>query len=373
MQPEAPTVHSPVSPAPGHGDTRQDRTIVNVVLLIGVVVCFFVLDQAQDFFAPVLAAFVSGIVLSPVSKFWHRVQLRPSFAALATLILVLIILGAVAFLLEPYISEAFESAPVIWSELREAIETFRKMLRGLDKISEDVAATVAPNAEAANDGENGVEVPSLTQALFYAPHYLAQFMIFAGTLYFFLLVRHQVYGWFGASLINLNKQDFEHAEELVARYFLTITAINAVFGLIIGTTMHLLDMPAPIFWGLLAFVMNFVLYLGPIALGFALLITGLVVFDGAYCVLPAALYMSMNALEGQFITPAFVGQRMSVNPLLVFLSLVFWLWLWGPIGGIIAIPLMIWVMAIGQAVMDQTISSGMPGRLRPNRLAGTDE
>ncbi|MHA6263317.1 AI-2E family transporter [Arenibacterium sp. CAU 1754] len=350
-----------------------NRTIAIVVSLIGVVLLFFVLDQAQDFFAPVLAAFVLGIVLSPLSKFWQRIRLRPSIAAFATLTLVLMSLIALAFLLEPYVSDALESAPVIWSELREAIEGFRQMLRGLDKISEDVAATVDPSAEPKDESDNAVEVPTLTQALFYAPHYLAQFMVFSGTLYFFLLARHDVYRWVGGSLINLTQNDFEHAEEQVARYFLTITTINAAFGVIVAFVMQMLEMPAPIFWGMSAFLFNFLLYLGPITLGLGLLVTGLVAFDGAYSVLPAALYLSMNAMEGQFITPMFVGHRMSVNPLLVFLSLIFWLWLWGPIGGIIAIPLMIWVMAISKAVMDQTISSGIPGMLRPNRLAGPEQ
>ena len=100
--------------------------------------------------------------------------------------------------------------------------------------------------------------------------------------------------------------------------------------------MQIVGMPAPPFWGIYAFLMNFILYLGPITVGLTLLVTGLVIFDGAYAVLPAALYFGMNAMEGQFVTPSLVGQQMRVNPLIVFLSLVFWLFLWGPIGAIIA-------------------------------------
>ncbi len=156
-------------------------------------------------------------------------------------------------------------------------------------------------------------------------------------------------------------------------WFVAYVGAALVRCLLVAGAMHLLGMPAAPFWGMLAFLLNFVLYLGPIVLGVTLLVTGLVVFDGAIAVAPAALYLAMNATEGQFVTPSLVGQQISVNPLLVFLSLVFWLWLWGPIGGIVAIPLMIWVIAIVEATLGQTISSGIPGNLRPKRLAARAE
>lgn len=104
-------------------------------------------------------------------------------------------------------------------------------------------------------------------------------------------------------------------------------------------------------WGLLAFLVNFILYLGPAMLALALLIAGLITFDGAYGLLPAALYLAMNATEGEFVTFVLVGRSMSVNPLLVFFSLVFWLWLWGPVGGFIAIPGLIWFMVVAKTML----------------------
>ncbi|PUB14925.1 uncharacterized protein DUF20 [Yoonia sediminilitoris] len=107
--------------------------------------------------------------------------------------------------------------------------------------------------------------------------------------------------------------------------------------------------------------MNFVLYVGPIAMIAMLLVTGIVLFDGAVSFLPAATYLAMNGTELQIVTPTLVGKRLSVNPLLIFLSLVFWLWFWGPIGGIIAIPILIWGLTIYKGLSGQTISSGTPG------------
>ena len=347
------------------------RTLAYVsAVAIGVVVSLAVLDQAQEFFAPVLAAFVIGIVLSPMSRLWRKLNFRPALAALMTLVFVLVLLLVVAIFMEPYVSLAIRKAPMIWSEFRSAVEGVQQMLQGLNELSENVAASVDPEttARAGKRASEPMEIPTVTDALFYAPQVLAQLMIFAGTLYFFLLSRSEVYSWVGASLPRLTREDFEFAERQVARYFLTITAINACFGVLVACVMQIVGMPSAPFWGILAFLLNFVLYLGPISLGLTLLVSGLVVFDGPYSVLPAALYMAMNATEGQFVTPSLVGQRMAVSPLIVFLSLVFWLWLWGPIGGIIAIPLMIWTIAIAEAAFGQPISSGIPAYLRPKGM-----
>ena len=342
------------------------------ILLIALVVVFTTLDQAQGFFAPVFSALVFGIILSPLSNFWDRIGLRASFAALATVIISLCAMVSLVFLLEPYIAEAVERAPIIWFELRDAIEGIRAMILGFEEITEEVVDAVDPdNTDVAAEKE-AIDVPSMTAALLYAPQYRAQFMMVVGVLYYFLLTRREIYAWLGGAIDQMDESDFLHAEHQVAQYFLTITGINLCFGALVVVVMQLLGMPAPMFWGVMAFALNYILYLGPIALGSTLLITGIVVFDGAISFAPAALYMAMNATEGQFVTPALVGKRMSVNPLLVFLSLAFWLWLWGPIGGIIAIPLLIWSIAITKGALGQTISSGIPGKLRPNRLAGRE-
>jgi predicted PurR-regulated permease PerM len=76
----------------------------------------------------------------------------------------------------------------------------------------------------------------------------------------------------------------------------------------------------------------------------ALLVVGIVTFDGVMSFVPMVVFVTMNMIEAQFVTPTFVGRQMSLNPLLVFLSLAVWLWLWGPIGGLIAIPALVWFL-----------------------------
>ena len=341
------------------------RPTINTICLIALatVFTFAALHQAKTFFAPILSAFLLGIVMTPLSDFWHRLRIPEAVAAFLSVLLALVFISGLLLLLEPYITEVISRAPIIQAELRETVEEVRRLLRGLEKISDDVAAAIEPDS--ANNGEESqsMAIPSLTDALLYAPQFFAQFLIFSGTLYFFLLARNSVYEWLSGSVAALAKRDLRHAASQVSRYVLTISAINFSFGTLVAIVMYLIGMPSPVVWGLLAFLLNFVLYLGPTLLIVMLTVTGIVVFDGAVSFLPPAVYIAMNATEAQFVTPTLVGKSLSVNPLLVFLSLVFWLWLWGPIGGIIAIPLLIWTISVVQGLnSDQAISAGTPGR-----------
>ncbi len=346
-------------------------TIRVCIVVITLILMFSVLKYADQVFAPMLLALVLGVVLSPLSDLWEHLRLPAAASALLSVTISLSVLVVLAFLLEPVITDALDNAPVIWAELRSTIEEIQRMMRGIDQITEDVAAAIAPNS--GSEREENITIPTITDALLSAPKYAGQVMIFIGTLYFFLLSRLDVYAWVGSTFNRLNTSHLRQAERRVSRYFLTITMINAVFAIVIAVVMHLLGMPSPMLFGVLAFLFNYVLYLGPALLTFALLLTGIVTFDGAYSFLPALLYLGLNMMEGQFFTPGLIGKSLSVNPLLVFLSLVFWLWLWGPAGGFIAIPLLIWVIVVIEGLLGHTISSGIPGKLRPNRLAGPAE
>ena len=319
--------------------------------IIAIILVFTVLKYASNLFAPIVLALVLGVVLSPLSDVTDKLGAPRVLSAFSTMILGLIAILTIAFFLEPHVMYAFQRAPLLWLELQSSLIELQSMLRGLEEISAGVAEAIDP--ESTKEEKPSVAIPTLSDAVFAAPQYLAQVMIFIGTLYFFLLSRREVYRSMGAYVGQLSEGDLLLAEARVSRYFLTIAIINACFGVIVTVVMTLLGMPSPVFWGLLAFLVNFVLYLGPAALGCSLIVAGIVTFDGAYSFLPAALYLAMNATEGQFVTPSLVGKRMSVNPLLVFLSLVFWLWLWGQIGGIVAIPILIWGIVILEKIAQQ--------------------
>jgi predicted PurR-regulated permease PerM len=116
--------------------------------------------------------------------------------------------------------------------------------------------------------------------------------------------------------------------------------------------------PAPVLWGAVAFCLNFVPILGPF-FGVALFLAVGLVADGPTWIaaLPAALYLGIHVAEGEWITPMVLARRFTINPVAVILALIFWYWMWGVPGAILAVPM----LAITKIVCD---------RLRPLRALG---
>ena len=138
---------------------------------------------------------------------------------------------------------------------------------------------------------------------------------------------------------------------------MTVSAINAGLAILAFAGLTAIGLPGAALWGVIIFVMNFIVYLGPVTVILGLLFAGVATFDGGMGFVPAAIFAGLNAIEGQFVTPSLLGRTMAVNPLLVFLAIVFGLWLWGAIGGIVAIPTLLWVLVL----LDELTSSTNSG------------
>ena len=341
---------------PSESHMTADRVVRACLVILAVFTVFVALRLAQNVFAPLLLGLVIGVVLAPVSDMLHRLGLPRVGSTVLTIAVGLSAIAVIGLLLEPLIWRVIDQAPLIWAQLRETLRELQTLLGGLEAVTADVAETVGgedqPEAPgAAVPTTEGVEIPSIMDAVLFAPTVVAQVLIFIGTLFFFILSRVEVYGYLSRHRVLLERpRDITRtliaAERRVSRYFFTITVINACFGCLVAGAMWLVGMPMPYTWGLLAFLVNYILYLGPITLACVLLIAGSMTFTGLQAFVPPLVYMTMNATEGQFVTPALVGRTLQVNPLLVFLSLVFFLWLWGPLGGFVAIPLLVWVIAV---------------------------
>lgn len=300
---------------------------------------------------PLIFALVVGVVFAPLANFFERLGAPSVVGALAVLLVVLTSISLGIYILYPVIAEFLLRIPVMWLELKEAFSGLKSTMENVENMQSQVAETLSSGSSAVAAIENApqVDVPSVTDILRYIPAFAAQILVSIGILYFFLLTRLDLYACVDKSSSSLTGQALRRAEAEVSRYFLTITAINGCFGVLVALMLSAYGMPNAAYWGVGAFLVNYVLYLGPISFAVILLMGGLIVFDGAISILPAVTYLLMNMTEGQFVTPSLVGKQMSVNPLLIFLSLVFWLWMWGPLGGVIAIPLLVWLRQISKA------------------------
>ena len=133
--------------------------------------------------------------------------------------------------------------------------------------------------------------------------------------------------------------DIEHN---LTSYLTLVTIINAALGIIVAIGAWIFGLPNPVIFGVLAAVLNYVPYVGPAIMVIALFGVGLISFPslGQAVIAPLA-FVVLTATEGHVITPAIIGRRMTLNPLLILLALAFWTWMWGPVGSLLAAPLSI--------------------------------
>jgi len=146
----------------------------------------------------------------------------------------------------------------------------------------------------------------------------------------------------------------------VSRYMFTITVINIVLGIVTGTAMWLLGMPNPLLWGVMAAILNYIPYIGAICGAAIVFIVAATNFDSTLTIaLIPAVYYGITVMEGNFITPAVLGKRFTVNPIIVFIWVLCWAALWGIPGMLIGLPIL---------MVCRIICSKFPGFKRMERI-----
>ncbi len=138
--------------------------------------------------------------------------------------------------------------------------------------------------------------------------------------------------------------DIEHN---LTGYLSIVAVINVAVGLFGGVAAWVAGLPDPLAWAVLGFLLNFIPYIGALIMEAALFMVGLVTFPTlTHALIAPLLFLALATLEGHFVTPSIIGRRLTLNPLTVFLSLIFWTWLWGPIGAFLAVPLLIMALVV---------------------------
>ena len=144
----------------------------------------------------------------------------------------------------------------------------------------------------------------------------------------------------------------QQIEADLSAYLLTITAMNAAVGVTTAAAMYLCGLGDPLLWGAAAFLLNYVPILGPLFGIIIFLLAGMLSFDSLWwALLPPAIYFGIHLAEGETLTPMLLARRFTLNPVLVILSLVFWFWMWGVPGAILAVPMLavLKIVRIGSA------------------------
>src|SRR5262249_26473484 len=202
-------------------------------------------------------------------------------------------------------------------------------------------------------GSLGVDIIDFVQpAVAIMTPAVGQTFIFFGTLFFMLFGRSQLrqvlvvfFAEYESRLRMLKiMNDIEHN---LTGYLSIVALINIAVGLCGGAAAWLAGLPDPVAWTVLGFILNFIPYIGALIMEIALFVVGLATFPSlTHALVAPMIFLALATLEGHFITPSIMGRRLTLNPLIVFLSLVFWTWLWGPVGAFLAVPLLIVALVV---------------------------
>jgi len=311
-----------------------------VILLIG---AFYF---ARAFFLPVMLALLVSLTFSPMVRYLRRHGI-PSFVSAILLVLTLLtVFGSATIYLSDPVSQVFADSPVIAQRIEERFAPLREPLRKIMQTSaqlEQMAGTTEPSAEKVVIDQPGLAawaadtLGGLTTTLG-AALVLVVFLLSSGDLFLHKLVRVlPTLSDKKRSVRVVHDVEFE-----VSRYLLTITGINVCFGAVVAVAMAVLGMPNALLWGAAATVLNFIPYIGAaIGTGTALIAALITYSSIGQALLPPAAYLLFHTLESAFITPLVVGRRLELNVVAIFISLAFWSWMWGIVGALIAVPILV--------------------------------
>lgn len=312
---------------------------------------FYTIYFASALLIPIVLAMLAFLLLSPVVR-WIKRHLRLPNGVAAALVMLALFSSVVAafYSLSGPASRWMRDLPVAASELKWELYSLRQSieeLRGAVTELQDMVSETTTTSDGAEPTTVTIEGPSLTQLFLGGTLSIGAGLMIAVVLLFFLLTSND--NMLRQAITVLPKlrekkqlvEIVRDVERDVSYYLLTITAINAGLGIAVAAAMFFLGMPNPVLWGAMAAVLNYVPLIGAMV-GIAVIsLVAVLTFDGVWAILlPPISYFLLTALEAQFVTPAILARRLSLNPVVVFLALILWTWLWGIAGALLAVPLL---------------------------------
>lgn len=330
---------------------EQHPQLVTAICLsiLAVLAICIALNAGQTYLMPIAVALVFAVILAPLCSRieWFRIP-RP-IAALLTLI----IAGGVAYLAFSIIAQPasrwMENAPQTIQRAERQLRKLQEPLKPITDISKEVQdLNIVPTAPTPASRTVVVQQPGLAQSVIASVQTAVVQTGFVFILcYFFLITRGEFRMKFIAFQPTLRERVraarvFRDMEKRVSGYIVTFSLINITVGICTGLACWQLGLPEPLMWGGLATLFNFIPFLGPAIMMGLLGLAGLATFDTLVeASFPVLAFMGVSFLEANLITPTIVGRRMTLNPLAIILVVSFWIWIWGPVGGVIALPLLI--------------------------------
>ncbi|MGY1458403.1 MULTISPECIES: AI-2E family transporter [unclassified Luteimonas] len=344
---EAAAAAAPPSPEPR--PRASAAMLVLATLAVG-----YTLWAAQGLVLPVLLAMFFALIGNPVIRALHRLYVPRFLAALLVLVGGIAATGLLGQQLLAPAMDWMQEAPRQMRQIGKELSALVEPVHEAGRVAEDIAR------QASGDGGGKVEVVRTQQDDPYglvtrAPRAVGGVLAVVLLTFFFMVFGEDLQRRAIALLPTRQRQKItveimQSIERDVSRYVFTITLINAAVGLVLAAILHWglgVEVPEALLWGTIAMLLNFAPYVGP-AIGVVLMLAmGFVSWDEVGpSLMPAGIYLGLHTLEGQLVTPLVLGQRMQLSPLVLILALLVFGWLWGIVGLLLAVPLLVCVKRV---------------------------
>lgn len=314
--------------------------------------CLAALYVASDIVLPIVLAFVLNMLLQPVMDLGERLRLPRVIAALVCILLVIAVLIGFGLIVSGPAADWGAKLPKALPELQHKLHFLDRPFDAIRAAFAQIQGSTAEMAPVAD--ATPVRFANLFDRLFSGTRTVAAGFFTMLLVLFYVLVSGETFLRRVVEILPRFKDKRKaveislHIQRDISAYLVTVSAINAVVGVLVAGVMWLCGVPDAPLWGFAAFALNYMPILGPMV-GVALFaFVGALALPGWSALLPAGLYLGIHLIEGEAVTPMILARRFTINPVAVVLGLVFWYWMWGVPGAVLAVPM----LAITKIVCD---------------------
>ena len=318
-------------------------SLVGIFLLAVVYALYF----GREFFMPVVLAFLLALTLTPMVRVLRKRGVPAYLSATLLVLLSGLGIGAASYLLSGPVVDLIANAPSIGRQVTERLSELRRPLDHLLQISQQIEHLTEVVDEAGVQKVVVAQPGILSRAAgslvsigtsIAITFVLSLFLLASGTLFYEKIVQ---------SFTSLSEKKralrvVYDVEREISRYLFTVALINGGLGIAVGLGLWAIGLPNPFVWGVAAALLNFLPYVGALATILFVAAIALVSFESfSYAMTAPGWVIFCDIIEGQVMTPLIVGRRLEINAVAIFIAVAFWSWLWGIVGALIAVPLLV--------------------------------
>lgn len=330
---------------------QELRLISALVLILGAGLFFalpFVLSIGSVVFLPVVTAAVLTIILSPLADKlagWGLPNILASLAALLSFFAILLL--ALGLILQPAV-DLYDRLPAMANQAADRFGEFQNQFAWMAMANQELSKLMGQSG----GREVVLASPSVIQQLAFATPSVVLETLLTLLMTFFMIearVRMRQHLLFDRTSFGTSIKAARALREMqnrVAAYIFTVAWINVCVGVVVAIGAWAMGVEAPVMWGGLAAMLNFIPYIGPLIMTSLLALFGIGTAETAFLgIIPAAAYLGLHAVEANIVTPAILGARFTMNPVMILIALSYFSWVWGVFGALLSVPILLMLTA----------------------------